>query len=120
MVVIMSKKQKDSIEYLQTLSEYFLLISDEQNSPKIIRKLNEKLNGILHEIHEKLKFEEFQKSDCQEFADKIDEIILLSAKLTQKGEAKDREHLSTIKEKLWYLLENLEHYCIETYEITIW
>lgn len=116
----MSKNEKDLSGYLQILSEYFMLISDEQNSPKIIRKLNEKLNGILHEIHEKLKLEEFQKSDCQEFADKIDEIILLSAKLGLLGVAEEREHISTIKEKLWYLLENLEHYCIEAYEITIW
>jgi predicted house-cleaning noncanonical NTP pyrophosphatase (MazG superfamily) len=116
----MNKNEKDLSEYLQTLSEYFILISDEQNSPKIIWKLNEKLNEILHQIHEKLELEEFQKSDCQYFADRIDEIILLSAKLTQKGEAKECEHLSEIKQKLWYLLENLEYYCIETYDITIW
>lgn len=116
----MSKKERDLTEYLIVLSQYFLLISDEQNSPKIIQQLNEKLNRILNEIHEKLKLDKFQESDCEEFTKRVDEIILLTAELGQHGKVENRKYLSLIKEKLWYLLENLESYCIESYNITIW
>ena len=116
----MSKNKRDLTEYMIVLSQYFLLISDEQNSPKIIQELNEKLNRILNEIHEKLKLDKFQKSDCKEFTVRIDEIILLTAELGLQSKVENRKYLSLIKEKLWYLLENLESYCIESYDITIW
>ena len=120
MVVIMNKEQKSTIEYLLALTEYFILISDEPNNPKIIQELNDKLNEVLHEIHEKLNLEAFSDSDCQEFTDKIDMIILFSAELSMLKKAEYKEPLSVIKEKLWYLLENLEQYCVKIHGITIW
>ncbi len=116
----MSKNNNENISYLQVLSDYLLLTETQQYDPKIINELYENLNEILRKIQSKLVEKVFEEQDCQEITQQIDKLIYLSAELTQRSIEDKKNHLAEFKEKLWLLLETLEQYCTETFNLSIW
>lgn len=116
----MNNKTEEYKDYLQVISEYLLLTETEQYSPKIINKLYENLYEILRTIQGKLFTEEFKGEDCQIITKQIDRLLYLSAELTLIPLENAENELTKFKEKLWHLLETLEEYCKETFELSVW
>jgi len=47
-------------------------------------------------------------------------LLYLSAELTLIPLENAEKELTKFKEKLWHLLETLEEYCKETFELSVW
>ncbi len=116
----MSKNKKELVEFLQVLTEYLILISEEENSPNIIQTLNKKLNRVLLEIQSKLVRNKFKTNHCQYVANQIDKLIYISAELSMRENGVESREFDDFKEKVWFLLETLEVYCLKKHNISVW
>ncbi len=116
----MNEEIKEKNNYLLVLSNYLLLDDTEQENSKIINQLNQRLNEILRKIQSSLSIGEFKEKDCQAIAEQIDKLIFFSAELSFKPIKYPKKALDQFKEKLWFLLETLEEFCSENFNISIW
>lgn len=116
----MNNTKSNQITELERVSKQFLKTNSSHFQSSEIRKLNKKLNGILHEIQYKLSQSTFVSEDCQTIADQIDELIVMTAKLTLKPIHNCEKQVGEVKEKLWNLLEALEEHCKDSFKLSIW
>jgi len=116
----MKIKTHDKSKYLLQLTEHLLVSIDEQSNSDLVVKLQEELTKLLIELQKKLSENKFLSKDCQKIANQVDELIVISANMSQRLCKNQSEFLAEFKEKLWMVLESLEVYCIEYHSITIW
>ena len=116
----MDKKNTDSLSYLQTTSEYFSLINNQNNYPKVLQEVQIKFDEILRKITNRTKTESFKETDCYEITKQIDQTIFAVGEITVKAQMNEPKELNELKERIWHLLETLEQYCVKNYKISIW
>ena len=115
----MNKKKSRKLSYLQTTSEYFLLMSIQNKCPIVIQDIQLKFNEILRKITNRTKTDSFKEADCNEFTKQIDRILYAVGEISLQN-TDDYKGLDELKDKLWYLLETLEQYCEQNFKISIW
>jgi len=105
---------------LELLCEQFLQTNPTETQAGLISQLNEKLQRIVNEIQQKLKHDKLKSEDCQNIADQIDRLIIITAEQTRSQAEIATDQIAEIKEKLWTLLEDLDEYCKTHFNYTIW